>query len=121
MYVFKHASELESYLSAARRAGKSIGFVPTMGALHEGHLQLVKTAREHTRLVVCSIFVNPTQFNDPKDFEKYPVTIDQDVARLVAAGNDVLFLPSVAEMYPEGLAGGEHYDFGYLETLLEGA
>lgn len=121
MYVFKHAADLKAYLDNARTAGKSIGFVPTMGALHEGHLQLVTTALEHTNLVVCSIFVNPTQFNDPKDFEKYPITVEADTAKLTDAGCHVLFLPSVAEMYPEGLAGGPHYDFGYLEALLEGA
>lgn len=121
MYVFKHAADLKTYLDNARSAGKSIGFVPTMGALHEGHLQLVTTALEHTDLVVCSIFVNPTQFNDPKDFEKYPITVEADTAKLTGAGCQVLFLPSVAEMYPEGLTGGPRYDFGYLETLLEGA
>ena len=121
MYVFKHASDLQHYLAKARNEGKSIGFVPTMGALHAGHIELITAARDNTDVVVCSIFVNPTQFNDPKDFEKYPVTIEQDMEKLVNAGNHVLFLPSVAEMYPEGLAGGLHYDFGYLETLLEGA
>ncbi|PUZ20332.1 pantothenate synthetase [Chitinophaga costaii] len=121
MYVFKHAFELKNYLSSARQAGKSIGFVPTMGALHDGHLQLIAQARQHTDLVVCSIFVNPTQFNDPKDYEKYPSTIAQDTEKLVAAGNNVLFLPAVAEMYPEGLASTSQYDFGYLETLLEGS
>jgi len=95
--------------------------VPTMGALHQGHLSLIAAAKENTDLVVCSIFVNPTQFNDPADFEKYPVTIDQDITLLTAAGNDVLFLPSVQEMYPNGLAPERHYDFGQLETVLEGA
>lgn len=93
-----------------------------MGALHQGHLSLIHEARQHTGLVVCSIFVNPTQFNDPADFEKYPITIEKDIELLSGAGTDVLFLPSVREMYPEGLdAPAPHYDFGELETVLEGA
>lgn len=121
MYLFKRKEELERYLTSARKAGKHIGFVPTMGALHQGHISLINTAKENSDLVVCSIFVNPTQFNDPKDFEKYPVTIDTDILQLTAAGTDVLFLPSVQEMYPEGLTAKMHYDFGTLESLLEGA
>ncbi|OMP77289.1 MULTISPECIES: pantoate--beta-alanine ligase [unclassified Chitinophaga] len=121
MYLFKRKDELERHLTTARHAGKHIGFVPTMGALHRGHISLINAAKENSDLVVCSIFVNPTQFNDPKDFEKYPVTIDQDVQLLTEAGCDVLFLPSVQEMYPEGLTAKMHYDFGTLETVLEGA
>lgn len=122
MYIFKEIQRLQEYLEAEKTAGKQIGFVPTMGALHEGHISLIAAAREQSDLVVCSIFVNPTQFNDPKDYEKYPITINEDVTKLAAAGTDVLFLPSVAEMYPEGVHGEhQHYDFGYLETVLEGA
>ena len=121
MYLFKRKDDLERLLSTARKEGKRIGFVPTMGALHEGHLSLIAAAKENSDLVVCSIFVNPTQFNDPADFEKYPITIDQDVTLLTAAGNDILFLPSVQEMYPNGLSAEMHYDFGTLETVLEGA
>lgn len=121
MYLFKRKDELERHLTTARNEGKHIGFVPTMGALHRGHISLINAAKENSDLVVCSIFVNPTQFNDPKDFEKYPVTIDQDVQLLTEAGCDVLFLPSVQEMYPDGLTAKMHYDFGTLETVLEGA
>lgn len=121
MYLFKRKEELERHLTTARNNGKHIGFVPTMGALHRGHISLINAAKENSELVVCSIFVNPTQFNDPKDFEKYPVTIDQDVQMLTEAGCDVLFLPSVQEMYPDGLTAKMHYDFGSLETILEGA
>lgn len=121
MYLFKQKDDLERLLSTARNEGKRIGFVPTMGALHQGHLSLIAAAKENSDLVVCSIFVNPTQFNDPADFEKYPITIDQDVQLLTAAGTDVLFLPSVQEMYPNGLTADMHYDFGALETVLEGA
>lgn len=122
MYIFKLKKDLQDFLETARQKGSTIGFVPTMGALHQGHLSLIHEARQHTRLVVCSIFVNPTQFNDPADFEKYPITIEKDIELLSGAGTDVLFLPSVQEMYPEDLnAPAPHYDFGELETVLEGA
>lgn len=122
MYLFKQRAALRDFLEQEKKAGKRIGFVPTMGALHEGHLSLVRDAKAATDLVVCSIFVNPTQFNDPKDFEKYPITINEDIQKLTGAGADVLFLPSVTEMYPEGVnAQHPHYDFGYVETVLEGA
>jgi len=121
MIIFKHASALKQYLLFQKQKNQAIGFVPTMGALHQGHISLVTLARQSTNLVVTSIFVNPTQFNDPKDFEKYPVTIDRDINMLEAAGCDVLFLPSVSEMYPNGLSSKKQYDLGYLETVLEGS
>jgi pantoate--beta-alanine ligase len=121
MYLFKQKDTLDRHLSTARKNGKRIGFVPTMGALHQGHLSLIAKAKENCDVVVCSIFVNPTQFNDPADFEKYPITIDNDILQLTDAGTDVLFLPSVQEMYPDGLTVKTHYDFGQLETVLEGA
>lgn len=121
MIIFKHANQLQQYLTAKAQNGPSIGFVPTMGALHSGHISLITAAKQTCDIVVSSVFVNPTQFNDPKDFEKYPVTIDQDVNKLEAAACDVLFLPSVIEMYPNGLRSYKHYDLGYLETILDGA
>lgn len=101
--------------------GIKIGFVPTMGALHPGHVSLIAEAKKNSGTVVSSIFVNPTQFNDTKDFEKYPNTIEQDIYLLEKAGCDTLFLPSVKEMYPEGLSTTKQYDLGYLETVLDGA
>lgn len=122
MYLFKEIARLQQALEQEKTAGRRIGFVPTMGALHEGHLSLIRTAKASTDIVVCSIFVNPTQFNDPKDFEKYPITIKEDILKLTGVDTDILFFPSVAEMYPEGVNGQHpHYDFGYLETVLEGA
>lgn len=121
MIIFKHIEELRKYLLVQTQKGNLIGFVPTMGALHKGHISLITLARKHAGHVVASIFVNPTQFNDPRDFEKYPVTIDKDVNMLEAAACDVLFLPSVAEMYPTRINNKKHYDLGYLETVLEGA
>ena len=120
MIIFKKAADASSFIREKRAKGKTIAFVPTMGALHAGHLSLVDMAKKSDDLVVSSIFVNPTQFNDKKDFEKYPSTIEKDIDMLEKAGCDVLFLPNVAEMYPEGTKSETHYDLGYLETILEG-
>ena len=120
MLIFHKVSDIRNYLDQKRLTGTRIGFVPTMGALHNGHLSLIQQCREHTDLTVSSIFVNPTQFNDPKDFEKYPVTIEKDIEMLVNTGCDLLFLPSAKEIYPDGTAHLPHYDLGYLETVLEG-
>lgn len=120
MIIFKQAARLQEKLRQEREKGHSIGFVPTMGALHKGHLSLIEKSRQDTGITVCSIFVNPTQFNDPRDFEKYPVTIEKDIELLISAGTDILFLPSVTEIYPDGMDHLEQYDLGYLETLLEG-
>jgi pantoate--beta-alanine ligase len=120
MILFKRVQDLRDYLQDERIAGRKVGFVPTMGALHEGHISLIKMCLENKNLAVCSIFVNPTQFNDPKDFQKYPITIEKDIYLLEKTGTDILFLPSTEEIYPEGTATQTHYELGYLETLLEG-
>ena len=120
MIIFKVPAAITAFLDQQRRAQQSIGFVPTMGALHAGHLQLVGEARATNDLVACSIFVNPTQFNDARDFEKYPKTIERDIYELEKAGCDVLLLPSVSAMYPEGLTNGRQYDLAGLENTLEG-
>lgn len=120
MIIFKQAAALGKYLEQQRSMQRKTGFVPTMGALHEGHLTLVKEAQKHTDITVCSIFVNPTQFNDPNDYKKYPKTLDKDIYQLEKTGTGILFLPSVNEMYPQGMHQLEHYDLGYLETILEG-
>lgn len=95
-------SALRETLGEHQRAGRSIGFVPTMGALHDGHVSLVKTAREATDITVVSIFVNPTQFAPGEDLDTYPRTEEADIARLAEAGTDIVYLPSVEEMYPDG-------------------
>ena len=120
MILFKKATDLCNHLEIQRKQGKKYGFVPTMGALHEGHISLMNNSKKLDDVSVSSIFVNPVQFNDPADFEKYPVTLEKDIALLEAAGCDVLFVPSVAEMYPRGTKIEYHYDLGYLETILEG-
>ncbi|WP_276502211.1 pantoate--beta-alanine ligase [Terrimonas pollutisoli] len=120
MVLFKKVKDLQNYLDLQRRNGKKIGFAPTMGALHKGHLSLINGSKKENDITACSIFVNPTQFNDPADFEKYPVTLEQDIMLLESAGTDVLLLPSITEMYPDGATGTKHYDLGYLEEILEG-
>jgi pantoate--beta-alanine ligase len=120
MILFKKTERFRAYLQNARNNGNTIGFAPTMGALHTGHISLMAASRQENQLTVASIFVNPAQFNDKKDFEKYPVTIEQDIELLVSAGCDALFLPSAEEIYPEGYSQPSQYPLGYLETILEG-
>jgi len=98
----------------------TLAFAPTMGALHQGHINLIIAAKAAAATVVASIFVNPTQFNDPTDFAKYPKSLEADIVMLEAVGTDILFIPNVEEMYPIGLESGMHYPLGKLETLLEG-
>lgn len=119
MILFKKGDELRKYLIKKKAAGASIGFVPTMGALHNGHLSLVNTALKQSDLVVCSIFVNPTQFNDKSDYLHYPNTIEQDIVQLEKSACDILFLPDVPEIYPENDVP-VHYELGNLEKVLEG-
>lgn len=120
MIIFKSAADISRFLNQQKDQGKINTFVPTMGALHAGHIGLVKKARSEKEIVTCSIFVNPTQFNNSKDFEKYPHTIEQDIVMLEKSGCDVLFLPSVETMYPEGLQNKINYQLGELENKLEG-
>jgi len=117
--IFTTKGDIIQYLLQKRSAGKTIGLVPTMGALHNGHISLLATAKTVTDEVVCSIFVNPTQFNDPKDLEKYPRPIESDIEKLKSAGCDVLFNPSVSEVYAANEAPW-HLDIGPLENILEG-
>lgn len=120
MIIFKRAADVRSYLQNLMAGNHRIGFIPTMGALHTGHISLVEKSKEIAGVSVCSIFVNPTQFNNPQDFNKYPVTIEQDIYLLEKNGCDVLFLPSVEEIYPGGNFPDEHFNLGYLESVLEG-
>jgi pantoate--beta-alanine ligase len=120
MIIFKKPGVLQRFLEKKRSEQKTIGFAPTMGALHAGHLSLVNAARKRNDLVVTSIFVNPTQFNDPEDFKKYPITIEKDILMFVSAGCDILFFPSVKDIYPGGTNDLKHYELGFLETILEG-
>lgn len=120
MIIFKKSADLQAFLQKKVLSGAKIGFAPTMGALHYGHISLINACKATTNVTVSSIFVNPTQFNDPKDFEKYPITIERDIDMLEQAGCDALLLPSVAEMYPTGIHNLPHYDLGFVETILDG-
>lgn len=102
MLIARSSKELLNILSSLNR-DHSVGFVPTMGALHPGHLSLVNSSIENNDITVCDIFVNPTQFNNPDDYKNYPVTIDEDIQKLRDAGVDILFLPTIDDIYPEGL------------------
>lgn len=117
--VFNYVADLQFFLKAKRDYGLSVGLVPTMGALHEGHLSLIRRAKKENDIVVASVFVNPVQFNNPVDLEKYPRTPEKDVALLESAGCDAVFMPSVEEMYPVKVT--DHYDFGFIEHVMEGA
>lgn len=120
MQIFHSKKELNAALNALRNSGKTIGFVPTMGALHEGHISLVKKAKEACDAVVISIFVNPTQFNNPTDLEKYPRIPEKDVPMLKAAGGNILFMPEVGEMYPEGAkSSAQALPLGSLGEVME--
>ncbi len=117
--IFNHIVDIQLFLKAKRSSGLSVGLVPTMGALHEGHLSLIRRAKKENMVVVASVFVNPVQFNNPADLEKYPRTPEKDVALLDGAGCDAVFMPSVEEMYPTKI--NDHYDFGAIEQVMEGA
>ncbi|MGA0557816.1 pantoate--beta-alanine ligase [Larkinella sp. VNQ87] len=119
MQLYETITGLRQALDPQRKAGVSIGFVPTMGALHAGHLALVEASKARNDLTVCSIFVNPTQFNNPDDLARYPHTLEADCQLLEAVGCDLVFAPSVEEMYPGSPV--LRLDFGELETVLEGA
>ena len=120
MVIFKQSADLQTYLQKLLPAKPSIGFVPTMGALHEGHISLLKKSKQIADITVFSIFVNPTQFNNQDDFKKYPITIEQDIYLLEINGCDILFLPDVNEIYPGGNFHQKPFNLGYLENILEG-
>ena len=119
MKIVKGINELKGYLVDSKRNGKRIGLVPTMGALHKGHLSLVERCVRENDICVVSVFVNPTQFNDKHDLETYPRTLEADCALLESAGCDFVFAPSVEEMYPE--PDTRTFDFGTVMQVMEGA
>jgi len=119
MKILKKKSEVVETLSFFKKQGKSIGFVPTMGALHQGHLSLIECSNKKDDITVVSIFVNPTQFNNQKDFEKYPRILDDDLEQLKKVKCDLLFVPSNEEMYPD--KDTREFNFGHLDKVMEGA
>lgn len=118
MNTYTTVAALTAAIEQAKKEHTTIGLVPTMGALHEGHLSLVNRARKENDIVVVSVFVNPIQFNNQEDLAKYPRTVDADLEKLTAAGADIAFVPSVEEMYPEKVE--TVYHFGPLEEVMEG-
>lgn len=119
MQVLKSKNELVGLIDSYKKEGKTIGFVPTMGALHSGHLSLVKECKKNSDITVVSIFVNPTQFNDQEDLKRYPRTLEKDTELLKTVDCDIIFAPSVQEIYPE--PDSRKFNFGYVESIMEGA
>ena len=121
MIICNTLEELNTQLDVYKKLVSTIGFVPTMGALHAGHICLIKAAALHNDVVVCSLFVNPTQFNNPADYNKYPSTLVKDIELLQQNGCTLLFAPTVLTMYPKGLQALATYNLGYIETVYDGA
>lgn len=119
MLVIHKIHEIEQIIALQKQKGNTIGFVPTMGALHQGHISLINHSKQQTNITVCSIFVNPTQFNNASDLTHYPRTPEADIKLLEDAGCDILYMPEVSDVYPEN--DNRKFNFGYLDTILEGA
>lgn len=119
MLVLHKIKEIKEVIALQKQKGNTIGFVPTMGALHQGHISLIEFSKQQTDFTVCSIFVNPNQFNNPSDLTHYPRTPEADIKLLEEAGCDILYMPEVHDVYQEN--DTRNFDFGYLDTILEGA
>ena len=119
MLIFHQIIEVKSYVAQRKQQNKTIGFVPTMGALHQGHISLIDASKKVCDITICSIFVNPTQFNNAGDLSRYPRTPEVDIQLLENAGCDALYMPDVKDIYPE--TDTRHFDFGYIDTVLEAA
>lgn len=121
MFILKNNVDLQNLLNKVRKKKLKIGLVPTMGALHKGHLSLIASAKQEMDFVVTSIFVNPTQFNDQSDLIKYPRTLENDIRLLAQANNNLLYAPSVNQIYPKNFDYHQDFDLNGLDNLLEGA
>ena len=119
MLIFHQIIEVKSYVAQRKQQNKTIGFVPTMGALHQGHISLIDASKKVCDITICSIFVNPTQFNNAGDLSRYPRTPEVDIQLLENAGCDALYMPDVKDIYPE--TDTRQFDFGYIDTVLEAA
>ena len=118
MQIFCTIKEVKSFVDEKKQLGNVIGFVPTMGALHQGHISLIETSRKQTDITICSIFVNPTQFNNADDLKHYPRTPDNDIQMLQDAKCDILYMPDVNDIYPNNET--QQFDFGKIGNVLEG-
>ena len=118
MEIVRKIADLQDIIAEAKNNGKRIGLVPTMGALHEGHLTLVRRCKEDNDICVVSVFVNPTQFNNPVDLDKYPRTPEKDSALLESVGCDIVFMPEAEEVYPE--PDTRIFDLGEIDKVMEG-
>ncbi len=121
MLLFKRVSDLQRHLNSLKIKNLYIGFVPTMGALHHGHISLINRSRAECNITVASIFVNPTQFNNVVDLDKYPRAAEKDIEMLAESGCDILFMPDASEVYPNGTTPSVKFNFGKLDRVLEGA
>ena len=122
MHIFQTVREIQKYLLEINNLhNKKVGFVPTMGALHRGHISLLEIAKAQSGITVASIFVNPTQFNDKSDYDKYPLQVDKDLEMLIEAGCDVVFIPTVDEIYPDGTLDKTSVPLGFIGKTLEAA
>ncbi|MEO7960415.1 MAG: pantoate--beta-alanine ligase [Ginsengibacter sp.] len=121
MILFKHSLDLQSYLDKKHKSHNKIGFVPTMGALHPGHISLIANSKKECDVTVCSIYVNPVQFNNPEDFKKYPITLEADILLLEKTNCEILFIPTEQEIYPDKAFMEKHYDLAFLEKVFEGS
>ena len=120
--IFKTSASLRDFIETIKQKKQTIALVPTMGALHNGHISLINAARQEADVVICSVFVNPTQFTDPNDLKNYPRPVEHDIAMLELAGCDAVYMPSVQEIYPTWpKLENWHVDLGDAEFLLEGA
>ncbi len=120
MLIIREAGELTEFIARAKNNGRSIGFVPTMGALHAGHLSLVERCVAENDVAVVSVFVNPTQFNNPQDLATYPRTEEEDARLLAKAGVSAVFMPSVQAIYPDGTERDHEFDLGVAAEVMEG-
>ena len=120
MLLFKRIIDLQKYLNSLKSKGLQVGFIPTMGALHKGHESLIARSKAENEVTIASIFVNPTQFNDAKDLNKYPRTPERDIEMLTESGCDMLFMPDASEIYPQGTTPSVKFNFGKLDKVLEG-
>lgn len=120
MYLFKQVTDLQQYITQQAKQKLTFGFVPTMGALHQGHLSLIERSNSENNFTICSIFINPTQFNESKDFKKYPFTPSKDIEKLISVGCQVLFLPTVNVIYPPNLETKLNLDLAGLDQPMEG-